>query len=358
VETCHHGPLAAYQRALDDGAAADPEQARAVGELQQRFEQLTRQPEGFLARWRGPEAVSGLYLWGGVGRGKTWLMDLFADSLPENIVWRVHFHRFMQRVHALLREQRRQRDPLDKVAAQLAKEIRVLCFDEFFVSDIADAMLLAGLLDGLLKRRVCLVATSNVPPQGLYKDGLQRAKFLPAIALLEKHCQVFELDSGQDYRLRVLQKAATWYPQEQAAEALPELFDRLAADHRVSRAPIVVNHRQITVVREIDDLVWFQFDALCRGHRSSADFIEIARLYPTVMLENVPQMDDSELDPLRRFIHFIDEMYDRHVRVILASCAPVTELYTGKRLAFEFERTESRLIEMQTEDYLALPHRP
>lgn len=354
------GPEARYRHDIEHcDYTRDQRQCEAVAKLQQRFEQLTAEPPaGLLARWRKPPAVPGLYFWGGVGRGKTYLMDLFADALPSDMVWRVHFHRFMQRVHALLREHRDQRDPLDKVAAQLARDIRVLCFDEFFVSDIADAMLLAGLLRGLFKRRVTLVATSNVPPDQLYRDGLQRAKFLPAIDLLKQHCEVFELDSGVDYRLRVLQKAATWFPQDQATEQLPRLFDRLAGGHRVSKQPIEVNHRHIPVVCEVEDLVWFRFDDLCRGHRSSADYIEVARLYPTVMVDGVPVMDDTELDPLRRFIHFVDEMYDRQVSVILASEAPVTELYSGERLAFEFQRTESRLIEMQTEAYLALPHRP
>jgi cell division protein ZapE len=304
-------------------------------------------------------APKGVYLWGGVGRGKTWLMDLFYASLAQATKRRTHFYRFMHDVHADLKRLKGQQSPLDGVADKIAKKFHVICFDELFVCDIADAMILGKLFEALLKRGVALVFTSNVKPRDLYKGGLQRERFLPTIALLEKRCDVVAVDGGVDYRLRQLTAAPIYLPSGagDTPRKLEELFDDLSDDDVESGGTIAVNHRKIKVVRESENVIWFDFVALCEGPRSPADYVAIASEYQSVIIAGVPVFDDTTDNAARRFISVIDEFYDRGVNVILAAAAAPTELYRGEKLRFEFQRTSSRLIEMQSKEYLAKAHR-
>lgn len=365
-------PWERYQDALKgSGFVEDDAQREAVAHLQSLFDRLlVSQPpattgvRGFWNRLRGvsPEPETGLYLWGGVGRGKTWLMDTFFDALPIEDKRRLHFHRFMREVHGRLGRLRDEANPLDRVAAEWAGETRLICFDEFYVSDIADAMILGNLLHGLFERGVTLVATSNIPPERLYEDGLQRERFRPAIELIQRHCEVLNVDGGTDYRLRTLEQAEIFYDAGASGvdEALERDFDRLVPDAASARRDdvLAIEGREVPVRRAADGVVWFRFDAICDGPRGQADYIEIARCYHTVVIDGVPVFDWQRENQARRFISLVDEFYDRGVKLILAAAAPVEELYQGERLGFEFERTRSRLIAMRSHDYLAAPHQP
>ena len=249
-------------------------------------------------------------------------------------------------------------NPLDRIAEAIAQQTRVLCFDEFFVSDIGDAMILGGLLDGLFKRDVTLVTTSNSKPDELYKDGLQRQRFLPAIKLLNDYTDVVNMDGGTDYRLRILQKAGTYLSPDDdtAAARLNYFFDESASTEIEADSSLEINGREICARRCAKGVAWFRFADICDGPRSQADYIEIARWYPSVIISGVPRFDRTSDDQARRFISLVDEFYDRRVKLILSADVDVHELYAGERLSFEFDRTVSRLIEMQSMDYLALPH--
>lgn len=312
-----------------------------------------------LPRRRPP--VRGLYLWGGVGRGKTYLMDACFAELPLREKRREHFHRFMQDVHARLKRLGNRPSPLAAVAAELASQARVLAIDEFVVGDVADAMILGTLLAELCRRGVTLLATSNLPPAGLYPGGLQRERLLPAIALIERHCRVIELDAGHDYRLRQLERATLWFgPSAPGADVHMEAeFDRLAAGGGARDVRVEIVGRPVSARRETEDAVWFAFGELCEGARAAADYIEIARCYGTVFLSGVPVMDAASDDAARRFVTLIDELYDRGVKLVLSADSDAPEgLYRGERLALEFSRAASRLHEMQGRAYLARPHRP
>lgn len=309
---------------------------------------------------RQPAAPSGLYIWGRVGRGKTWLMDLFFQSLPFRDKQRSHFHRFMRDVHDELKAQALHADPLTLVAQKIARRARVLCFDELFVADIGDAMLLGTLFRELFARGVTLVATSNVPPDELYKDGLQRARFLPAIRLLQQHTEVVHLDGATDHRLRLLERADTWFDAAHgdSDDALQSLFTAIAGEPGRAAANLVLNQRRLRVHRLASKVIWFSFKELCDGPRSQADYIELARCYHTVFLSDIPALNDQLENQARRFIALVDEFYDRSVKLIVSAARPAPKLYDGARLGFEFERTTSRLIEMQSREYLARPHEP
>ncbi|MQM40261.1 Cell division protein ZapE [wastewater metagenome] len=308
------------------------------------------------------EPETGVYLWGSVGRGKTWLMDIFYESLPFEARRRLHFHRFMRAVHTRLKTLKERQDPLDIIAEEWAADTRVLCFDEFFVSDIADAMLLAGLLQGLFRRGVTLVATSNIPPHELYWDGLQRERFVPAIELLERHTEVIPVDGDTDYRLRFLEQAEIYHtPLDAEADAvLTRDFDHVRPDggEVTDETVLEVEGREIPVRCVADGVVWFAFDAVCRGPRSQNDYIDIACQFHTVVISDIPVFGRDSEDDARRFINLVDEFYDRAVKLICSAAAEPEALYQGHRLGFEFERTASRLTEMQSRSYLALPHRP
>ena len=323
-----------------------------------------RNPSRLLMRFglaRRGTPPQGMYLWGGVGRGKTFLMDLFYASLPGSYRMRVHFHAFMQRVHWQLAALQGVEDPLEEVAAEFAAEAGVICFDEFFVSDIGDAMLLGGLLDALFRRKVILIATSNIPPGKLYENGLQRERFLPAIALLEENCAVVELDSPVDYRLRSLEQATLYHSPVtgDTGELLKRNFNELATGGAgiAAGGSIDIQNREIEVKSLDKDVVWFDFSAICEGPRSAADYVQIAKMFHAAIISDVPRLSDDRLDVARRFINLIDAFYDCRVKLILSAEAPIPELYIGARLAAEFDRTRSRLLEMQSRDYLGLEHR-
>lgn len=302
----------------------------------------------------------GLYFWGGVGRGKTYLMDTFFEALPFPDKQRTHFHRFMRFVHDELAHIERQVDPLKLIAKRLARRIRVLCLDEFAVIDIGDAMLLAGLLEGLFSEGVALVATSNVAPDELYRNGLQRARFLPAIELIKRHSQVVNVDGGVDYRLRALEKAEIYHcPLDGGADrSLRDTFEHVAPEPGVEGDELFIEGRRLRTVRHADGVVWFDFRELCDGPRGTADYIEIARCYQTVLVANVPVLGSAHDDQARRFISLVDEFYDRHVKLVISAAADVDDLYRGTRLSAEFERSRSRLHEMQSHEYLASEHLP
>jgi len=301
----------------------------------------------------------GIYLWGGVGRGKTFLMDLFFAhaGVPAR---REHFHRFMKDVHARLGQLRNREDPLELVAADLARDHRVLCLDELFVSDIADAMILSGLFGGLVARGVSLVCTSNSRPSDLYRDGLQRSRFLPAIALLERHTEIVNVDAGIDYRLRELERAPLYFDAADpgAERSLLDRFVAIAGEAGSEHDAIDIEGRQIEFRRSTGDVIWFDFTAICAGPRSQSDYVEIARDFHAVVVSDVPQFTAAQDNEARRFIALVDEFYDRNVKLVLSARAPAHELYRGERLRFEFERTRSRLAEMQSHDYLSRAHKP
>lgn len=362
-------PLQRYQQdLLKDGFRHDSAQEHAIRRLQDLYERLlaaeqrrVKPMDRLRARFKKPrrEPQMGLYFWGGVGRGKTYLMDTFFEALPFERKMRTHFHRFMQRVHQELTQLKGTPNPLEVVADTFKREAVVICFDEFFVSDIGDAMILAGLLEALFKRGVTLVCTSNIVPDGLYKDGLQRARFLPAIALLNKHTEVVNVDGGVDYRLRTLEQAELyhWPLDDQADLSLNASYERLALEAGSHDLALDINGRTLRARKHADDVVWFDFKELCDGPRSQNDYIELAREFHAIIVSNIPVMGGDTDDQARRFINMIDEFYDRHVKLIVSAAAPIHELYSGGRLNFEFERTQSRLLEMQSHAYLELPHR-
>lgn len=361
--TQSNSPRQRYKALLDSGTFyPDTAQARAVDLLEDRYQRILAAEDipGWKF-WRQPERIPGLYLWGSVGRGKTWLMDLFYECLPAEVrKRRVHFHRLMGEVHERLRELGQGQDPLPKLADEIADHAHVLCFDEFFVSDIGDAMLLGGLLGRLFERRVLLIATSNVEPDNLYKDGLQRARFLPSIELLKQHCEIHQLAAEQDYRLRRLEKARLYHHplDAQASEDMLEVFEEVVPGKWHKGKPLAVNGRQIDTLRIANSVAWFGFAPLCREPRSADDYIELARRFATVFIEAVPAMDSDDNDACRRFINLVDTFYDRQVKLVLSAEVAMNQLYSGKRLQFEFQRTLSRLQEMQSKDYLARPHLP
>jgi cell division protein ZapE len=309
-------------------------------------------------------APRGVYLWGGVGRGKTLLMDYFfaalefADRAPGAM--RAHFYHFMREVHAELRSITDRATPLDVVAQRLAARARVICLDEFFVADIGDAMILAGLLAGLMQRGVTLVTTSNRAPQELYKDGLQRQRFLPAIELLQSHFDVIHLDGGVDYRLRQLEQAPTYLDSTRpgTTTALQERFATMTGGTAAGPQTLTIEGRALRARAAAPGMAYFDFVDLCEGPRSQNDYIELARLYHTLFLADIPRFDQFNENAARRFIMLIDELYDRGVKLVVSAAAAPAALYGGDRLRFEFERAASRLIEMQTQHYLAGQHRP
>ena len=364
-------PWEKYQQDLTrDDFKHDPAQENAVRELQRLYEDLLSKPAsqgGFASKIKslfgGKPAttpVQGIYFYGGVGRGKTYLVDTFFQCLPFENKMRVHFHRFMHRVHEELKLLGGKQDPLDIIAAKLASETRIICFDEFFVSDITDAMILGTLMEALFAQGIVLVATSNIVPDELYRNGLQRARFLPAIALINKHCNVVNVDSGVDYRLRTLKQAEIYhYPlDEQALVNLNNYFVQLAHGEGEQDATIEVNHRTLQTLRDSDSVLMIDFKVLCEGPRSQSDYIELSRCYHTVLLANVKQMGQGNDDVARRFIAMVDEFYERHVKLIMSAEVALEALYTEGMLNFEFKRCLSRLQEMQSHEYLGREHLP
>ncbi len=356
-----------YQHALHNTHfEADPAQLAALKHFQALSTRL-QQPvqKNWATRLRkkfGKHEVTsrGLYLWGGVGRGKTWLMDMFFNALPFDQKLRLHFRHFMQETHNELTQLAGQRDPLLIVARHFAQRARVLCLDEFYVEDITDAMILYRLLDALSAQGIALVFTSNLTPSELYKNGLQREHFLPAITLIETSTEVVELNGDSDHRLRKLKQAHTWFsPLNTASErAIEHCYNELASGTALIDTPLHINHRQIPCLRRADDVAWFDFYQLCHGPRASADYIELARQFHTILVSSVPDMGENEEEWAHRFINMVDEFYDRRVKLFITADNEPTHLYHGRRHTFDFQRTVSRLLEMRSNDYLAQAHRP
>ena len=358
-------PIEKYHFDLQQGFSKDEAQEEAIEALQRVYEDLlsSRPKGGFMqkiSRWLSGDSqpVQGLYMWGGVGRGKTYLMDTFFNCLPIQAKVRLHFHRFMHEVHHELKKLTGEKNPLVKIAEQLADRAKVICFDEFFVTDITDAMILGGLFEELFKRQVVLVATSNIPPERLYWNGLQRERFLPAIELIQQHCQTLNVDGGTDYRLRTLEKAEIYhYPLDSEADSnMRQYFALLSGEEGQEHCKLKIEGRLIDSIRLSENVVWFDFQSICMTERSAADYIELSRGYHTVFISQVPQMDNSINDAARRFIALVDEFYERHVKLIISASVPLDDLYVGTGLAFEFKRTISRLQEMQSKEYLSTEH--
>jgi cell division protein ZapE len=343
------------------GFSLDRSQVQALASfqrLQDQLAQLARHRWSWLRLRARSQRVPGIYLWGPVGRGKSFLMDEFFRLTPFVRKQRVHFHRFMQGIHHSLRELQGQADPLKLIAARMAREARLLCLDEFHVSDIGDAMLMRGLLEGLLAERVVIVTTSNEHPDELYAHGLQRAQFLPATELLKANLEVVELDGGSDYRLRTLTRAGVYHqPLDAAAErALEEAFAGVAGERGTTGSEIEVEGRRISARRVAPGTAWFDFAELCEGPRGTADYIELARRYHTVLLSGVPRFRSDQAESLKRFTWLVDEFYDRHVKLIVSAEDLAERLYDAVPGDASIERTRSRLTEMQTARYLSLPH--
>ena len=366
-------PINKYKQDLTrDDFLFDAAQENAVIHLQRLYDDLQSKPlavSGFkkvLSRWKKvykqeeQQPIKGLYFWGGVGRGKTYLVDTFFDSLPFNNKMRVHFHRFMHRVHQELKGLSGQSDPLKIIAKKFADETQIICFDEFFVSDITDAMILGTLFEELFAHNVTLVATSNIIPDELYRNGLQRERFLPAIKLINKHTLIVNVDSGVDYRLRTLEQAEIFhYPLDaQADENLKHYFKQLSTEEGKAGQSIEIHNRPLETVLVSDGVVYFDFSVLCESARSQGDYMEISQIYHTVLMANVKEMGPDSDDTTRRFIALVDEFYERNVKLIMSAELPLDDLYSGGRLAFEFKRCLSRLQEMQSHDYLASEHLP
>ncbi len=343
------------------GYQPDDSQRAAIARLEQlRARLVGPQRRPFWLRFRSsPAAVPGVYLYGPVGRGKTLLMDLFFGSLPFPQRRRSHFHHFMRDVHARLRQLGRRHEPLQAVARELATDLRVLCLDELFVSDIADAMILGGLFQALLKRGVTLVITSNAAPAALYPDGLQRSRFLPTIALLEHALEQCRLDGDTDYRLRQLQRAPIYFDSQADGRAgMQQLFRKLAGGQDGGHDPVQLLGRAVPVVAVHADVVWFEFSVICESCRSQNDYLELAEEFRTVLISDIPRFESPEQDDAaRRLIALVDEFYDQGTKLIVSAAAAPPQLYRQGRLKLEFERTASRLIEMQSTAYLARERR-
>jgi cell division protein ZapE len=355
--------LDAYEALLAArGFQADAAQKAAADRLQRLYFELLAfkvARQGILRRLFSLfELPRGVYFWGGVGRGKSFLMDCFYEAVPYRRKRRIHFHAFMRDVHRQLNELKGENDPLLKVADRIADEVRLLCFDEFHVSDIADAMILRRLLEALFERGVVFVMTSNYPPDQLYPNGLQRENFLPTITLIKRQIDVLQIDSGIDYRLRTLEQVDIFHhPADEAAEQkMSEYFVAIANGEGMAGGSIDVLGREIATLRRSHGVIWFDFKTLCGGPRSQNDYLELARVYRTVLLSGIPKMSASMSSEARRFTWLIDIFYDHKVKLIAtADCTP-EQLYTEGTQAGEFSRTVSRLTEMHSHDYLALAH--
>ena len=355
-------PLDYYQQQIASGEfQANPLQQQAIIYLQRIYDELinpqNRPRKKWLFKKSQQKPVKGVYLWGGVGIGKTWLMDTFYYCLPEPKL-RLHFHRFMQLVHQQLQTLQGETDPLKKIAKQFAKQTSIICLDEFLVHDITDAMILANLLDALFTENITLVTTANVAPDNLYHNGLQRGRFLPAISLLKKHLETVHLTSQTDYRLRTLEQAGTYFfpLNEHATKCMQTAFRKFTHDSEIISKPLEINNREIMTLGYSSDIVWFDFNTICNVPRSQLDYLEIAKYFSTVLISNVPQIKIEQDNIARYLINLVDVCYDTHVKLIISAEVAIDELYPTGRLSFEFKRTRSRLLEMQSLDYLQREH--
>jgi cell division protein ZapE len=363
-----NGMLDAYENQLRQrGFKSDPEQRAAAMRLQTLYAELlafkvarATATSGWRTLFSRPKIATpkSVYFWGGVGRGKSFLMDCFFDAVPYKRKRRVHFHAFMQEVQNDLKNHNNEPDPLQKVADRISRQTRLLCFDEFHVSDIADAMILGRLLEALFARGVIFVMTSNYPPDGLYPNGLMRINFLPTIGMIKERFDVLEIDHGTDYRLRTLEQMEMFLvpDDEKARKKMQDDFRRLAASEPV-KTDIDVLGRRIPVLARAPGVIWFDFASLCAGNRAQTDYLELAREHHSFLLSGVPKMSAGQASEARRFTWLIDVLYDHRVKLILSADVDAPALYTEGQNAHEFVRTVSRLIEMRSREYLAEPHR-
>lgn len=357
------GMLGAYAAALEaKGFQADPAQMQAVERLHQLYELLVNFKSARSSKLKrmlsSPMVPRGVYFWGGVGRGKSFIMDCFFAAVPYQRKKRIHFHAFMHQIHAELRQQAGKADPLVQVATRIAKETRLLCFDEFHVSDIADAMILGRLLELLFEKGVVFVMTSNYPPDNLYPNGLQRMNFLPTIELLKNKLDIMPLDGGQDYRLRKLEVMPVYHvPHDDETErAMAEYFTVAATLPGASGESIDINHRKIPTILLAPGVVWFDFMAICGDGRAQSDYLELVKEFHTILVSNIPVLEVRHGAEARRFTWLVDVCYDHRVKLIISAGAYPDDLYVEGPNAHEFFRTASRLTEMQSLEYLALPH--
>lgn len=356
-------PLQYYQQLLlHHGYKADPLQEQAMGSLDELYVDLICKDwhPGLFSRLlgNGSAPVKGAYFWGSTGRGKTWLMDSFYACVDFPEKYRLHFHRFMRNVHMQLNELTNTTDPLKVIAGQWAKKYRLICLDEFHVSDIGDAMILGGLLDALFKQGVTLVTTSNIPVDDLYKNGLQRERFLPAIELLKQYTTEVALGDGKDYRIGLLQQDDVYHvvTGDQSEGVLKKQFELLANVPPKTHREIEINQREFHYHAWANELIWFSFDELCSKPRSANDYLDIAKSFHTVFISDIPRMDEANDSIAKRFVHLIDTLYDNRVKLIATAEVPADQLYHGRLVKFEFERTVSRLNEMASQAYLATEH--
>ncbi len=349
------------QHAREHGFEPDESRYAALQHLQRVYEDLIaleRLEASLIRLLARKQTVKGVYLWGGVGRGKSFLMDSFFNCAPVTRKKRIHFHRFMQEIHQALNRHQGQEEPLALIAREIAKETRLLCLDEFHVTDITDAMLMRRLLEGLFEQGVVLVTTSNQHPDQLYKDGLQRSQFLPAIELIKRNLEIVNVDGGTDYRLRELERAGVYHIGANADMRLDQAFMKIARHESADMSALEIEGRVISARRHARGVAWFDFSDLCDGPRGKADYIELARRYHTILLSGIPRFKRDQADVIRRFTWLVDEFYDRRVKLIMSADAPPPELYPWAEGGDQFERTISRLTEMQTRDYLSEPHLP
>lgn len=352
-------PIEFYHAQSSEGSISeDPQQLHVLAQLQTIYLALLKEHAARAAIYRffrKNKSVPGLYVWGGVGIGKTFVMDCFYECIPFKEKMRMHFHAFMKMVHVELKRHQGEQDPLKKVAFSIAKKTMLLCFDEFVVNDIADAMILRRLLETLFANGVCLVATSNIPPDELYKKGLQRPLFLPAIALIKQHTNVIHVSTTIDYRLRHLQAAGVYYYPDDAhaATRMEESFSVLTDGMTLQFEPITVCDRQIKIIKQAQDIIWFDFNVICRAPRSQLDYLELVKQYNTIFISHVPIISAYEKDTINLFIRMIDVLYDARVRLVLSAASDIEHLYTEGNMLTEFARTKSRLLEMQSLDYFS-----
>ncbi|MDX2164295.1 MAG: cell division protein ZapE [Gammaproteobacteria bacterium] len=343
-------PAERYQQALASGDyLPDENQATVVEHFQKLYKEIEE------TRWfkkRSP--VKGLYIWGSVGVGKTWLMDLFFNSLTTKQKTRLHFHDFMHEMHDQLQRFQGSSDPLKKIASQFARHTKILCFDEFYVSDIGDAMILANIFEAFFKEKIIIVATSNVIPDQLYKDGLQRARFVPAISLIKKNMAVLHLPTTKDYRLRELEEAGIFFSplNKNTLHKTEKLFNQLAHGEIKTDKDIYLYDRPINTIAFADNILWLDFKKICASPRSQLDYLSIVKRWSTVIIDNLKPIAESETNTARYFINLIDILYDSRVTLILRSECNIDDIYTAGELSFDFKRTKSRLTEMQSTSYL------
>ena len=348
----------ALQALGERGFEPDAAQSAAIARLQRAFDEWvaykSRRSTAVRRMLIHPELPRGVYLWGGVGRGKSFLMDAFYVTVPVVRKTRLHFHEFMREVHRELAVLQGTQDPLQELSRRIARRFRLICFDEFHISDVTDAMILYRLLQGLFEDGVMLMATSNFEPDALYPDGLHRDRILPAIELIKNNMDVQHVDAGRDYRLRAMRSMSLYHtPLGPGADVAMEQTFECLAEAAEEDPTLHIEFRELVALRRAGGVIWFDFESLCNTPRSQNDYLEIAACFHTVLVSDVPRMTPERASAARRFTLLVDVLYDRNIKLVLSAEVNPAALYTSGPLAYEFERTVSRLLEMQTSDYLA-----